>query len=137
MLNTSINTINRNFKTFDDFISYHFDGLSAHTLYQTLTKDLPMAKQLFSNIVYVSLYNIYTDNNVCDADLNTFENILKFVFDDEYVTEEEIHTNIIETAYCLHFGYNAVNLEWLKNNAYKWFSKHMISLNTFLDIARL
>ena len=53
------NTINRNFKTFDDFISYHFDRLSAHTLYQIFTKDLPMTKQLFSNIVYVTLYNIY------------------------------------------------------------------------------
>lgn len=59
MLNTSINTINRNFSTFNEFISYHFDELSAHTLYQTLTKAIPMAKQLFSNIVYVTLYNIY------------------------------------------------------------------------------
>ena len=135
---TSINTIKRDFSTFDEFISYYFDGLSAHTLYQTLaTKDISMAKQLFSNVVYVTLYNIYTDNNVCDADINTFESVLKFVFGNEYVTEEEIHTKVIETAYCLHFGYNANNLEWLKNNVYKWFDRHMISLNTFLDISRL
>ena len=129
--------INRNFRIFDEFISYYFDGLSAHTLYQTLTKDIHMAKQLFSNIVYVTLYNIYTDNNICDADLDTFESVLKFVFGNEYVTEEEIHTEVVEASYCLHFGYNAVNLEWLKNNAHKWFSRHMISLNTFLDITRL
>ena len=46
------NTIIRNFKTFDNFIVHYFDGLSAHTLYQTHTKDIHMAKQFFSNTVY-------------------------------------------------------------------------------------
>ena len=135
MLNTSINTIKRNFKTFDEFISYHFDGLSAHTLYQTL-QDTFLYRQLIQNSVYVVLYNIYTDNNVTEEDINTFNTFHSLILDTE-LTEEDILEIIKEEAFCLHFGYSANNLEWLKNNALDWYTKHIISLVTFKRIVAL
>ena len=132
---TSINTIKRNFKTFDDFISYHFDGLSAHTLYQSLQNTF-MYKQLIQNSVYVVLYNIYTDNNITEEDINTFNTFRSLILGTE-LTEEDIIEIINEESFCLHFGYNANNLEWLKNNAFDWYAKHIISLVTFKRIAHL
>lgn len=76
MYNNTINTIKRNFKIFDEFISYHFDGLSAHTLFQSLCDLFPDSfSDSVSNAVYVVLYKVYTDNNVTEAHINTFNTL--------------------------------------------------------------
>ena len=131
------NTINRNFKTFDEFISYHFDGLSAHTLYQSLFNIFPGSfADGVQNCVYATLYEIYTDKNVTDKHISTFNRIHSDILGID-LTEKDILKIIKEESFCLHFGYNAVNFEWLKNNALNWYVKHIISLNTFKIIAAL
>ena len=139
MLNNSINTIKRNFSTFDEFISYHFDKLSAHTLFQSLCDLFPDSfSDGISNAVYVVLYEVYTDHNVGEAHINTFNTLHSILLDvDSELTEECIQRTISEEAFCLEFGYVAVNLEWLKNNALEWYIKHIISLETFKRIAAL
>ena len=137
MLNTSINTIKRNFKTFDNFISYHFNGLSAHTLYQSLCDMFPGSfADGIQNCVYATLYEIYTDKNVTDKHISTFNRIHSDILGSN-LTEEDILEIIKEEAFCLHFGYSANNLEWLKNNALDWYTKHIISLVTFKRIVAL
>ena len=129
--------INRNFRTFDQFISYHFNGLSAHTLYQSLLETFPSSfVSGISNYVYVVLYEIYIDRNITETHVNTF-NTLRSRINGNNPTEKNILEIITEEAYCLEFGYFASNLEWLKNNALDWYVKHIISLNTFKRIAAL
>lgn len=124
------NTINRNFKTFDDFISYHFDGLSAHTLYQSLCNMFPDSfTNGIQNCVYATLYEIYTDKNVTDKHISTFNRIHSDILGSN-LTEEDIIEIINEESFCN-------NLEWLKNNAFDWYAKHIISLVTFKRIAHL
>lgn len=129
--------INHNFTNFDNFIGYHFNGLSAHTLYQTLLEKFHDSfSSGVNNCVYVVLYEIYIDNNVSEEHINTFNSIKALMFDDT-ITEKDILHIITEEAYCLEFGYFASNLEWLKNNALNWYINHIISLNTFKRIAAL
>lgn len=138
-MHNTINTVKHNFKTFDEFISYYFDRLSAHTLFQSLC-DLFSDSFLdsISNAVYVVLYEIYTGYNVTEAHINTFNTLRSMIVDiDNELNEEYIQRTISEEAFCLEFGYVAVNLEWLKNNALDWYINHVISLETFKRIAAL
>lgn len=124
------NTINRNFKTFDDFISYHFDRLSAHTLYQSLCDMFPDSfTNGIQNCIYATLYEIYTDKNVTDKHISTFNRIHSDILGSN-LTEEDIIEIINKESFCN-------NLEWLKNNAFDWYAKHIISLVTFKRIAHL
>lgn len=129
--------INREFRTFDEFISYHFNGLSAHTLYQSLLETFPSSfVSGVSNCVYVVLYEIYIDRNITEAHINTF-NTLQSRINGNNPTEKDILKTISEEAFCLEFGYTAVNLEWLKSNALEWYINHTISLKTFKRIVAL
>ena len=117
---------------FDAFIARNYDGLSAHTLFQTLSLSFP--KEVAEQWVYVSVFHVFT-NKYTPEELELSQFIAGVVFGDINFrkTAEHFRSELAELRYCINYGYkyHAQNLAYLKENALDMYLKNVIDIFEF------
>lgn len=133
----------KKFKTFDEYINFHFPGYSAHTLFQELMSHLPNEMTgAIQNNIYYHIYRVWCNVDADSDDFEVFLNMKDFFLSmvyniDPVELREEITNAIYEVDYCDRYGCSTFNKEWLKNNALDWYNMRIISMNTFRVITAL
>lgn len=125
-------------KLFNKFIARNYDGLSAHTLCQTLCESFP--KELSHKWVYESIFHVFI-NKYTPEELELSQYIAKIVFGDiEFrKTVKDFQAELTELRYCINYGYtySKQSLEYLKENALDMYLKNVIDLCEFTFIIKL
>lgn len=139
MNNTTNNTTNTTTTSlFDAFIARNYDGLSAHTLFQTLSLSFP--KEVAEQWVYVNIFHVFT-NKYTPEELELSQFIAGVVFGDIDFrkTAKHFRNELTELRYCINYGYNypKQNLEYLKENALDMYLKNVIDIFEFKLIIEL
>lgn len=117
---------------FNAFIARNYDGLSAHTLFQTLSLSFP--KEIAEQWVYVSVFHVFT-NNYTPEELELSQFIAGVVFGDInfHKTAKQFRNELAELRFCINYGYkySKQNLKHLKENALDMFLKNVIDIFEF------
>lgn len=125
-------------KLFDKFIARNYDGLSAHTLYQTLCLNFPA--EIAGKWVYESIFHVFI-NKYTPEELELSQYIAGIVFGDiEFrKTAKFFLSELSELRYCHNYGYkyHEQSLEYLKANALDMYLKNVIDLCEFTFIIKL
>jgi hypothetical protein len=117
-------------KQFNIFISRNYDGLSAHTLFQTLTFSFP--KEIAAQWVYVNIFHVFTEKYT-PQDLDIAHCVADVIFNNPNLSND-IHyfrRELKELKFCIEFGYAYANTSYLKENALDMYLKNAISLCEF------
>lgn len=117
---------------FDSFIARNYDGLSAHTLFQTLSLSFP--KEIAESWVYVNVFHVF-ENKYTPEELELSQFISGIIFDDINFRKKAAHfrSELAELRYCMNYGYryHAQNLAYLKENALDMYIKNVIDIFEF------
>ena len=119
-------------KEFDKFIARNYNGLSAHTLFQTLCESYPV--EIATEWVYVKIYHVFL-NKYTPEELDLSQFLAGVIFGDLDFRNKahNFRSELEEYRYCINYGYeySHENLRYLKEMALDMYLKNVIDIFEF------